>query len=216
MMYRYDIILYERGITMTTKTNQKINKSNVVLGEKFLTLLQEDGEAETKGKVKRGQLITQAIDDGIDFTSKTMSKEQIIEVKALIALRHPIAAQELLKMGAVKANGAIAADHDGNRFTSQGRAKNWNYWNSIQKNIFDRLADAVVARGIKKARIAEGGNQSRGLVERLATECNKLFNAVVKADVDTLPDDFDTLEVIAGFKTIARNSGFQLVKKSKK
>ena len=80
------------------KTNQKINKSNVVLGEKFLTLLQEDGEAETKGKVKRGQLITQAIDDGIDFTSKTMSKEQIIEVKALIALRHPIAAQELLKM----------------------------------------------------------------------------------------------------------------------
>jgi hypothetical protein len=198
------------------KTNQKINKSNVVLGEKFLTLLQEDGEAETKGKVKRGQLITQAIDDGIDFTSKTMSKEQIIEVKALIALRHPIAAQELLKMGAVKANGAIAADHDGNRFTSQGRAKNWNYWNSIQKNIFDRLADAVVARGIKKARIAEGGNQSRGLVERLATECNKLFNAVVKADVDTLPDDFDTLEVIAGFKTIARNSGFQLVKKSKK
>jgi hypothetical protein len=199
-----------------TKTNQKINKSNVVLGEKFLTLLQEDGEAETKGKVKRGQLITQAMKDGIDFTSKTMSKEQIIEVKALIALRHPIAAQELIKMGAIKANGAIAADHDGNRFTSQGRAKNWNYWNSIQKNIFDRLADAVVARGIKKARIAEGGNQSRGLVERLATECNKLFNAVVKADVDTLPDDFDTLEVIAGFKTIARNSGFQLVKKSKK
>jgi hypothetical protein len=199
-----------------TKTNQKINKSNVVLGEKFLTLLQEDGEAETKGKVKRGQLITQAMTDGIDFTSKTMSKEQIIEVKALIALRHPIAAQELIKMGAIKANGAIAADHDGNRFTSQGRAKNWNYWNSIQKNIFDRLADAVVARGIKEARIAEGGNQSRGLVERLATECNKLFNAVVKADVDTLPDDFDTLEVIAGFKTIARNSGFQLVKKSKK
>jgi hypothetical protein len=215
-MYRYDIILYERGITMTTKTNQKINKSNVVLGEKFLTLLQEDGEAETKGKVKRGELITQAMKDGIDFTSKTMSKEQIIEVKALIALRHPIAAQELLKMGAAKADGAIAADHDGNRFTTQGRAKNWNYWNSRQKDIFKKLGEAVVTRNIKKARIAEGGNQSRGLVERLATECNKLFNAVVKADVDTLPDDFDTLEVIAGFKTIARNSGFQLVKKSKK
>jgi hypothetical protein len=216
MMYRYDIILYERGITMTTKTNQKINKSNVVLGEKFLTLLQEDGEAETKGKVKRGELITQAMKDGIDFTSKTMSKEQIIEVKALIALRHPIAAQELLKMGAAKADGAIAADHDGNRFTTQGRAKNWNYWNSRQKDIFKKLGEAVVTRNIKKARIAEGGNQSRGLVERLATECNKLFNAVVKADVDTLPDDFDTLEVIAGFKTVARNSGFQLVKKSKK
>jgi hypothetical protein len=199
-----------------TKTNQKINQSNVVLGEKFLTLLQEDGEAETKGKVKRGQLITQAMKDGIDFTSKTMSKEQIKEVKALIALRHPVEAQELIKMGAIKANGAIAADHDGNRYTSQGRAKNWNYWNSIQKNIFDRLADAVVARGIKQARIADGGNQTRGLVERLATECNKLFNAVVKADVDTLPDDFDTLEVIAGFKTVAKNSGFKLVKKSKK
>ena len=199
-----------------TKTNQKINPSNVVIGEEFITLLKEDGDIETKGKLKRGELITKAIDDGIDFTSKTMSKEQIKEVKALIALRHPIAAQELLKMGAVKADGAIAADHDGNRFTSQGRAKNWNYWNSIQKSIFNRMADAVVQRGIKKARIAEGGNQTRGLVERLSTECNKLFNAVVRADVDTLPDDFDALEVIAGFKTVAKNSGFQLVKKSKK
>jgi len=199
-----------------TKTNQKINPSNVVIGEEFITLLKEDGDIETKGKLKRGELITKAIDDGIDFTSKTMSKEQIVEVKNLIALRHPIAAQELLKMGAVKADGAIAADHDGNRFTSQGRAKNWNYWNSIQKSIFDRMAAAVVQRGIKKARIAEGGNQTRGLVERLSIECNKLFNAVVRADVDTLPDDFDTLEVIAGFKNIAKNSGFQLVKKSKK
>jgi len=199
-----------------TKINQKINQSNVVIGSKFIKLLKEDGDAQTAGKVKRGELISKAMKDGIDFTSKTMSKEQIKEVKALIALRHPIAAQELLKMGAVKADGAIAADHDGNRYTSQGRAKNWNYWNSIQKSIFDRMADAVVARGIKEARIAEGGNQSRSLVERLATECNKLFNAVSRADVDTLPDDFDTLEVIEGFKTIAKNSGFQLVKKSKK
>ena len=199
-----------------TKTNQKINKSNVVLGEEFITLLKEDGDAQTAGTIKRGELITRAMDDGIDFTSKTMSKEQIIEVKALIALRHPIAAQELLKMGAAKADGAIAADHDGNRFTTQGRAKNWNYWNSRQKDIFKKLGEAVVTRKIKQARIADGGNQTRGLVERLATECNKLFNAVVKADVDTLPDDFDTLEVIEGFKTVAKNSGFQLVKKSKK
>ena len=199
-----------------TKTNQKINKSNVVIGEEFITLLKEDGDAQTAGTVKRGELITKAMDDGIDFTSKTMSKEQIIEVKALIALRHPIAAQELLKMGAAKADGAIAADHDGNRFTTQGRAKNWNYWNSRQKDIFKKLGEAVVTRKIKQARIADGGNQTRGLVERLATECNKLFNAVVKADVDTLPDNFDTLEVIEGFKTVAKNSGFQLVKKSKK
>ena len=199
-----------------TKTNQKINKSNVVIGEEFITLLKEDGDAQTAGTIKRGELITRAMDDGIDFTSKTMSKEQIIEVKALIALRHPIAAQELLKMGAAKADGAIAADHDGNRFTTQGRAKNWNYWNSRQKDIFKKLGEAVVTRKIKQARIADGGNQTRGLVERLATECNKLFNAVVKADVDTLPDNFDTLEVIEGFKTVAKNSGFQLVKKSKK
>ena len=199
-----------------TKTNQKINPSNVVIGEEFITLLKEDGDIETKGKLKRGELITKAMDDGIDFTSKTMSKEQIVEVKNLIALRHPIAAQELLKMGAAKADGAIAASWDGTRFTTQGRAKNWNYWNSIQKSIFDGMAKAVVQRNIKKARIAEGGNQTRGLVERLSIECNKLFNAVVKADVDTLPDDFDTLEVIAGFKTVAKNSGFQLVKKSKK
>ena len=199
-----------------TKTNQKINKSNVVIGEEFITLLKEDGDAQTAGTIKRGELITRAMDDGIDFTSKTMSKEQIIEVKALIALRHPIAAQELLKMGAAKADGAIAADHDGNRFTTQGRAKNWNYWNSRQKDIFKKLGEAVVTRKIKQARIADGGNQTRGLVERLATECNKLFNAVVKADVDTLPDNFDTLEVIEGFKTVAKNSGFQLVKKAKK
>ena len=201
---------------MTTKTNQKINRSNVVIGSKFIKLLKEDGAAETAGKVKRGELITKAMKDGIDFTSKTMSKEQIKEVKALIALRHPVAAQELIKMGAAKADGALAASWDGTRYNPQGRAKNWNYWNSIQKSVFDKMAAAVVQRGIKEARIAEGGNQSRGLVERLATECNKLFNAVVKADVDTLPDDFDTLEVIAGFKAVAKNSGFQLVKKSKK
>ena len=201
---------------MTTKTNQKINQSNVVLSEGFLSLITQDGKAETASKKKRGELITKAMKDGIDFTSKTMSKEQIKEVKALIALRHPVAAQELIKMGAAKADGALAASWDGTRYTTQGRAKNWNYWNSIQKSIFDRMADAVVQRGIKEARIAEGGNQTRGLVERLSIECNKLFNAVVRADVDTLPDDFDTLEVIAGFKAVAKNSGFQLVKKSKK
>ena len=92
------------------------------------------------------------------------------------------------------------------------------YWNSIQQsNIRWNWPKAVVQRNIKKAQNRRSGAIStRGLVERLSIECNKLFNAVVKADVDTLPDDFDTLEVIAGFKTVAKNSGFQLVKKSKK
>jgi len=215
-VFAYDIILYERGITMTTKTNKKINQSNVVIGSKFIKLLKEDGDAQTKGKVKRGELITKAMDDGIDFTNKTMSKEQIHEVKNLINLRHPQEAQAILKMGAVKANGAIAADHDGSRFNSQGRPKDWAFWNNKTNRTFKDLAAAVVGRQIKEARIKAGGNSTRGLVERLSTECNKLFNAVVKADVDTLPDDFDTLEVIAGFKAIAKSSGFQLVKKSKK
>ncbi|HAB37497.1 MAG TPA: hypothetical protein DCE52_05790 [Rhodobacteraceae bacterium] len=201
---------------MTTKTNQKINPSNVVIGDEFITILKEDGLKETASKKKRGELITKAMDDGIDFTSKTMSKEQIIEVKNLIALRFPKDAQSILKMGAVKANGAIAADHDGNRFNSQGRPMDWSFWTNKQKRILSDLAKAVVTRKIKQARIKAGGNSTRGLVERLSIECNKLFNAVVKADVDTLPDDFDTLEVIAGFKTVAKNSGFQLVKKSKK
>jgi hypothetical protein len=201
---------------MTTKTNQKINQSNVVLSEGFLSLITQDGKTETASKKKRGELITKAMNDGIDFTSKTMSKEQIVEVKNLIALRFPKEAQAILKMGAVKANGAIAADHDGNRFNSQGRPMDWSFWTNKQKRILSDLAKAVVTRKIKQARIKAGGNSTRGLVERLSIECNKLFNAVVAADVDTLPDDFDTLEVIAGFKTVAKNSGFQLIKKSKK
>tara|TARA_B100000768_G_scaffold68638_1_gene66103 strand:+ start:9976 stop:10581 length:606 start_codon:yes stop_codon:yes gene_type:complete len=201
---------------MTTKTNQKINQSNVVLSEGFLSLITQDGKAETASKKKRGELITKAMNDGIDFTSKTMSKEQIGEVKNLIALRFPKDAQAILKMGAKEANGAIAADHDGARFNSQNRPMDWSFWTNKQKRILSDLANAVVTRKVKVARIKAGGNSTRGIVERLSIECNKLFNAVIAADVDTLPDDFDTMEVIAGFKTVAKNSGFQLVKKSKK
>ena len=201
---------------MTTKTNQKINQSNVVLSEGFLSLITQDGKAETASKKKRGELITKAMNDGIDFTSKTMSKEQIGEVKNLIALRFPKDAQAILKMGAKEANGAIAADHDGARFNSQNRPMDWSFWTNKQKHILSDLANAVVTRKVKVARIKAGGNSTRGIVERLSIECNKLFNAVIAADVDTLPDDFDTMEVIAGFKTVAKNSGFQLVKKSKK
>ena len=201
---------------MTTKINSKDIKSNVVLSDAFLSLITQDGKTETASKKKRGELITKAMNDGIDFTSKTMSNEQIVEVKNLIALRFPKDAQAILKMGAVKANGAIAADHDGTRFNSQGRPMGWNYWTSKQKRILTDLAKAVVARKIKVARVEAGGNSTRSIVERLSIECNKLFNAVIAADVDTLPDNFEALEVIAGFKMVAKNSGFQLVKKAKK
>jgi len=201
---------------MTTKTNQKINKSNVVIGNDFIKLLKADGDAQTKGLVARGALITKAMDDGIDFTSNTMSKEQIQEVKNLISLRYPENAQAILKMGAVKANGEIAADHDGSRFNSQGRPKDWAFWNNKTKRTFKDLADAVVTRQMREARIKAGGNGTRGIVERFSIECNKLFNAVLKADVDTLPDDFDALVVIEGFKTVAKGAKFHLVKKAKK
>ena len=170
---------------MTTKTNQKINQSNVVLSEGFLSLITQDGKAETASKKKRGELITKAMNDGIDFTSKTMSKEQIGEVKNLIALRFPKDAQAILKMGAKEANGAIAADHDGARFNSQNRPMDWSFWTNKQKRILSDLANAVVTRKVKVARIKAGGNSTRGIVERLSIECNKLFNAVIEADVDT-------------------------------
>ena len=35
-----------------TKTNQKINPSNVVIGDEFITLLKEDGDIETKRQAK--------------------------------------------------------------------------------------------------------------------------------------------------------------------
>ena len=200
---------------MTTKTNQKINQSNVVLGDKFLKALTVDSNKSKAADVARGELITRAIDNGIDFTKKTMSKEQIKQAIQIISLRFPKDAQTLLSKTAAEADGAIAACFKGERFNTQGRPKDWAFWNNKAKRIMKQMADAIVTRGITEARIAKTGNKNRSLVERLSDECNKLFNAVIVADVDTLSDDFDTEEVIAGFKTVAKNAGFQLVKKAK-
>ena len=87
-------------------------------------------------------------------------------------------------------------DHDGTRFNSQGRAKNWNYWNSLSKRIMKDLAKAVVKRQRKAERVANGGNQTRTFVERQCDEVNKLANAVVKVDPDTLPDNIDVEAVL--------------------
>ena len=189
--------------------------SNIVLTTNFVNLLKADGKAETAGKKKRGALIDHAMEIGVDFTKNTMTPEQINEVLDLITLRFPTEAQKLLKLGAAKSDGAIAPDHDGSRFNSQGRAKNWNFWNNQRKRILKDLAKAVENRKRKEARVASGGNQTRSLIERLAEETNKLFNAVVSADTDNLPDDFDVDAVLAAYQSVGKAAGFHIVRKEK-
>ena len=188
--------------------------SNIVLTTNFVNLLKADGKADTAGKKKRGALIDHAMEIGVDFTKNTMSPEQINEALDLITLRFPTEARALLKLGAAKADGKIAADHDGSRFNSQGRAKNWNYWNNQRKRILKDLAKAVENRKRKEARVASGGNQSRSLIERLAEETNKLFNAVIAADTDKLPDSFDIDTVLKDFEALSKSAGFTLVRKA--
>jgi hypothetical protein len=188
--------------------------SNIVLTPAFVNLVKADGAADTASKKKRGALIDHAMEIGVDFTKNTMSPEQINETLDLITLRFPKDARALLKLGAAKADGKIAADHDGSRFNSQGRAKNWNFWNSKRKRILKDLADAVIARKRKEARVASGGNQTRSLIERLAEETNKLFNAVIAADADKLPDSFDVDTVLKDFEALSKSAGFTLVRKA--
>jgi hypothetical protein len=76
------------------------------------------------------------------------------------------------------------------------------------------LADAVIARKRKEARVASGGNQTRSLIERLAEETNKLFNAVIAADADKLPDSFDVDTVLKDFEALSKSAGFTLVRKA--
>lgn len=185
--------------------------SNIVLTTDFVTLLKADGTAQTKGVKTRGKLIDHAIELGIDFTKETMSPEQIKHTLELIAERFPAKARALLKLGAAKADGQIAEDHDGTRFNSQGRAKNWNYWNNLSKRIMKDLAKAVVKRQRKAERVANGGNQTRTFVERQCDEVNKLANAVVKVDPDTLPDDIDIEGVLEAYRCVAREVGFQIL-----
>lgn len=185
--------------------------SNIVLSTNFVTLLKADGTAQTKGVKTRGKLIDHAIELGIDFTKETMSPEQIKHTLELIAERFPAKARTLLKLGAAKADGQIAEDHDGTRFNSQGRAKNWNYWNSLSKRIMKDLAKAVVKRQRKAERVANGGNQTRTFVERQCDEVNKLANAVVKVDPDTLPDNIDVEAVLDAYRGVAKAVGFQIL-----
>lgn len=189
--------------------------SNIVLTTNFINKIKAHGTATTKATRSCKDIYLQAIELGIDFTKETMSAEQMAELKSTIVLRFPPAARKLLALGAVKANGAIAPDHDGSQYNSQGRAKNWNFWNSRVERIIKDYKDGLVAFQTKEARVAAGGNQTRTLVERLSQETNKLFNAVINADTDKLPEDFDVDVVLKDFQALAKSAGFKLIRKDK-
>ena len=188
--------------------------SNIVLTSDFIGSIKAHGAATTKATRSCKAIYQQAIDLGIDFTKETMSPEQLTELKSTIVLRFPTEARTLLKLGAVKADGRIAADHDGSRFNSQGKAKNWNYWDSRIKRIIKDYKTGLEKFQRKEARIAAGGNQTRTLIERLAEETNKLFNAVIGADTDKLPDSFDVDTVLKDFEALSKSAGFTLVRKA--
>ncbi len=199
------------NLTLTTLEN---NMSNIVLNEQFVKLFKADASADTKSLKTRGALLTYCIDANIDFTKETLSPEQLKELKGLIPLRFPPEARALLKLGAAKAEDKIAASWDGTKFNSQGRAKNWKFWDNEIGNVLRTLARGVERRKQTAARIASGGNTTRTLIERLAEETNKLFNAVIGADTDKLPDSFDVDTVLKDFEALSKSAGFTLVRKA--
>ena len=75
------------------------------------------------------------------------------------------------------------------------------------------LARGVERRKQKEARVASGGNTTRSLMERLDQEQNKLYNALVSANVDNLPENIDLEKAFEGFQMIAKALKFNLVKK---
>jgi len=189
--------------------------SNIVLTSDFIGSIKAHGAATTKATRSCKAIYQQAIDLGIDFTKETMSPEQLTELKSTIVLRFPNDAQKILKLGAAKADGRIAADHDGSRFNSQGKAKNWNYWSNRITRIIKDYKTGLEKFQRKEARIASGGNQTRTLPERLNEELNALYNAVIGADTDKLPDNFEVDTVLQNFQTLAKSAGFTLVRKAK-
>ena len=187
--------------------------SNIVLNETFKKLWEKDAKAETSSQKTRGALLTYCVDAGIDFTKETLSQEQLKEIKGLIPMRFPPEAQKLLKMGAQKAEDKIAAGWDGTRYNSQGRPKNWNFWNNEIGNCLRTLARGVERRKQRAANVASTGNTTRSLMTRLDEEQNKLYNALFSADTDKLPNDIDLELALEGFQMIAHALKFNLGKK---
>lgn len=189
--------------------------SNIVLTEEFVKLFTEAGKAETGAKKKRGALLDYCIDCGIDFTKETLTKEQLDEIRGLIALRFPPAARKLIKMGPKASGGEIVADWDGFTHNSRGQAHTWSHWDNEIKSIIRGLIRGLERRKNTTARIASGGSRIRTVQQVLSEETNKLFNKLINADVDKLPDDIDIEEATAAFKAVAKACGFTLIRKDK-
>ena len=189
--------------------------SNVVLNEQFLKLFKADASAATKSAKTRGALLTYCVNANIDFTDKTLSPQQLKELKDLIPMRFPPEARALLRLGAEKAEDKIAAAYDGTRFNSQGRPKDWKFWNNEIGNVMRQLARGVERRKQTAARIASGGSTTRTVQERLHEELETLYNAVINADTDKLPDSFDVDNVLKKFRELAQSIGVTLVRKDK-
>lgn len=189
--------------------------SNIVLTDQFVKLFTEVNKAETNVKKKRGALLDYCIECGIDFTKETLSKEQLDEIRNLIALRFPPAARKLIKMGAQASGGTIVADWDGFTHSKRGQAYTWSHWDNEIKSTIRGLIRGLEQRKITTARIAAGGSRIRTVQQVLSEETNKLFNKLINADVDKLPDDIDIEEATAAFKAVAKACGFTLIRKDK-
>jgi hypothetical protein len=189
--------------------------SNIVLNEQFFKLFKADASAATKSAKTRGALLSYCVEANIDFTDKTLSPEQLKELKELIPMRFPPEARKLLKLGAEKAEDKIAAAWDGTRYNSQNRPKDWKFWNNEIGNVMRQLARGVEARKKTAARINAGGNTTRTVQERLKDELESLYNAVINADADKLPKNFDVEIVLKNFRTLAKSIGVALVRKDK-
>ncbi len=188
--------------------------SNIVLTEEFKKLFTEAGKAETGAKKKRGALLDYCIDCGIDFTKDTLSKEQLDEIRGLIALRFPPKARKLIELGAQKSGGNIVADWDGYTHSKRGQAYTWSHWDNEIKRVIRGLVEGIERRKVTNARIQAGGSRIRTVHQVLSEETNKLFNKLINADVDKLPDDIDIEEATVAFKAVAKACGFTLVRKA--
>ena len=187
--------------------------SNIVLNETFKKLWDKDANAEKSSQKTRGALLTYCMNANIDFTKETLSPEQLKEIKGLIPMRFPPEAQKLLKMGAQKAEDKVAAGWDGTSYNTQGRAKNWRFWNNEIGNVMRQLAKGVERRKQRDANVSTTGNTTRSLMTRLDEEQNKLYNALFSSDVDKLPGNVDLEMALDGFQMIAKALKFNLVKK---
>lgn len=186
-MCRYDIILYERGITMTTKTNQP--KLSAELGKEIAQF--------SKHKVNQDKRTTKVLDlfkasgfkstDLISNTSKgsTATEEQFTWCKQMIANGFPDGVKELCELSA-KAAGDKVID-----------GRNRSYWSKQPNSIMGALNTQLKNREEIDAEIASGkqGADARTRSQELIAkgELEGLINRLQKAEAFQTTMDLDTM-----------------------